>query len=260
MDTVTHHGRMTAYEYVNQSETESPGVLCVHASGSSHSQWTHQFTLADSRPIVALDLSGHGESDDVDADPGYETLEAYADDVVAVAEKTDCSVLVGCSLGGAVVLWTALWRNLDLDAVVLTATGAKLAVLDDLLVWLGEDFDRAVEFLHQPDRLFHDADAETIADSKARFYAAGQAVTERDFRTCHTFDVRGRLDGIEIPTVAIAGEYDKLTPPWYHEYLAGELPNCSLVRIQKAAHLTMLEQPTAFNNVLSAFLDRHCED
>ncbi len=259
MDMVTHHGRMTAYKYVNRTDTVAPGVLCVHASGGSHSQWTHQFTLADSTPIAALDLSGHGESDDVDADPGYETLEAYADDVVAVAEKTDCSVLVGCSLGGAVVLWTALWGDLDLDAVVLTATGAKLAVLDDLLVWLRADFDRAVDFLHQPDRLFHDADEETIAASKARFDRAGRAVTERDFRTCHTFDVRGRLDGIEQPAIAIAGEYDQLTPPWYHEYLAGELPTCSLVRIQNAAHLTMLEQPAAFNNVLSAFLKRHCE-
>ncbi|MEF8780214.1 MAG: alpha/beta hydrolase, partial [Haloferacaceae archaeon] len=50
--------------------------------------------------------------------------------------------------------------------------------------------------------------------------------------------------------------HDRLTPPWYHEYLAEEIPDCELAHVEDAAHLAMLEQPTAFNAALEEFLDR----
>jgi pimeloyl-ACP methyl ester carboxylesterase len=206
--------------------------------------------------VAAVDLSGHGESDDIDADAGYETLSAYTDDVAAVVEATDCSVLVGHSLGGAVAIWAALERDLDLDGLVLAGTGPRLPVLSDLLDWLKTDFDRAVEFLHGSDRLFHDPDPELLAASTRRLRETGQPVTGRDFRTSNLFNVLGRLDEIDLPAAALVGEYDQLTPLRYHQYFAAEMPNCSVLQIEDAAHLSMLEQPQAFNAALSMFLDR----
>ncbi|KAB1198738.1 MULTISPECIES: alpha/beta fold hydrolase [Haloferax] len=256
--TVDHQGRTTAYR-LRDAGGDGPTVLCVHGSGGSHAVWRGQFRLARDYPVAALDLSGHGESDDVDADAGYEALSAYVDDVVAVAEATDASVLVGNSLGGAVVLTLALERDLDVDALVLAGTGAKLAVLDDLLDWLDDDFERAVSFLHGEDKLFHGDDERLIDGSKEAMYDAGQAVTNRDFRSCHTFDVRDEIAEITVPTLALVGEYDRLTPPSYHEYFVDEIPNCELATIEDAAHLAMLEQPQAFNTALKSFLDRHVE-
>ncbi|MFC6989506.1 alpha/beta fold hydrolase [Haloplanus sp. GCM10025708] len=253
METVTHHGRETAYHRADRGGDGS-GLLCVHGSGGSREVWKGQSRLADERPVVSVDLSGHGESEDVDADPGYETLSAYVDDVVAVARETDPGVLVGNSLGGAVALTTALERDLALDALVLVGTGAKLAVLDDLLTWLQEDFDRAVDFLHDDDRLFHDPDERLVERSRETLYATGAAVTYRDFRTCHEFDVRDRVDAIDIPSLAVVGEYDQLTPAWYHEFLADEMPDCRLVTVDDAAHLSMLERPAAFNDAVATFL------
>lgn len=254
METVTHHGRETAYRRVDRGGDGS-ALLCVHGSGGSHEVWRGQFRLADSRPVVALDLSGHGESGDADADPGYEALSAYVDDAVAVAEETDARVFVGNSLGGAVVQWLALEREYPVERLVLAGTGAKLAVLADLLDWLDDDFDRAVEFLHDPDRLFHAAGEETLDRSKAAMRAAGPEITRRDFRTCHEFDVRDRLGAIDAPALAVVGEYDKLTPPRYHAYLAEEMPDCESAVIRDAAHLAMLERPRAFNEAVAAFLD-----
>jgi pimeloyl-ACP methyl ester carboxylesterase len=255
MEQTTHHGRTTAYWTRGDADRDGPGLLCIHGSGGSHAAWRAQFRLADTTPVTALDLSGHGESGDVDADPGYEALSAYVDDVVAVARAVEARVLVGNSLGGAVALTTALERDLDLDGLVLTGTGARLAVLDDLLAWLDDDFDRAVAFLHDPDRLFHDPTDAFVEASTEAMYDAGQAVTHRDFRTCHTFDVRDRLDELSLPSVAIVGEHDQLTPPWYHEYLAENLPDCTAVEIPDAAHLAMLERPAAFNAAVREFLD-----
>lgn len=252
MDSVTHHGRTTAYRH--RGGTDGPGLLCVHGSGGSHAVWRSQFRLADATSVTALDLSGHGESDDIDAEPGYETLAAYADDVVAVAREVDARVLVGNSLGGAIALTVALDRDPDLAGLVLSGTGARLAVLDDLLGWLRDDFDRAVDFLHGPDRLFHDADEELLEESREAMYDAGRAVTYRDFVSCHGFDVRDRLAEIQVPSVAVVGEHDRLTPPWYHEFLAEELPDCAYAELAGAAHLAMLERPGAFNDVVREFL------
>jgi pimeloyl-ACP methyl ester carboxylesterase len=259
MEAVTHHGRTTAYRVAARDGAGGAPVLCVHGSGGTSGLWAGQRPLSAERPVIAVDLSGHGESEDVAADPGYETLSAHVDDVVAVARATDARVLVGNSLGGAVALTLALERTHAFEGLVLTGTGARLSVLDDLLVWLDGEFERAVEFLHGPDRLFHDADERVLERSRAAMRETGPAVTRRDFRTCHTFDVRGRLDAVDVPAVAVVGEHDRLTPRRHHEYLARELPTCELAVVEDAAHLAMLESPTAFNAVLSEFCARFAD-
>ncbi len=255
MERITHHGRETAYR-VSDRGGDGPAVCCVHGSGGSSEVWKAQARLSDRFPVVSLDLSGHGESDDLDADPGYETLGAYADDVAAVMDATGATVVCGNSLGGAVAQWVALEHDVALDGLVLAGTGAKLAVLEDLLGWLATDFDRAVSFLHGEDRLFHDAPDEYVEHSAATMRACGRAVTERDFRTCHRFDVRDRLVEIDVPALAVVGEHDRLTPPAYHDYFADEIPDCERAVIEDAAHLAMIEQPAAFNAAVSAFVDR----
>ncbi|SDF13064.1 Pimeloyl-ACP methyl ester carboxylesterase [Halorubrum xinjiangense] len=255
MERVTHHGRETAYRRFDRGG-DGPTACFVHGSGGTKDVWKSQARIADRFPGVAVDLSGHGDSDDVATPAGRETLDAYADDVVAVAEEADATVLCGNSLGGAVALWVALERELALDGLVLAGTGAKLAVAEPLRDALADDFDRAVSLLHEPDRLFHDAPAEYVDLSEASMRACGRAVTERDFLTCHRFDVRDRLDAVDAPALALVGTHDELTPPAYHEYLADGIPAGEYVELPDAAHLAMLERPTAFNEALSEFLGR----
>ncbi len=255
MEHASHHGRRTAYRRFDRGG-DGPTLCFVHGSGGTQDVWTAQTRLADRFPVVTLDLSGHGDSDDVDAAPGPETLAAYADDVVAVAKRTDATVLCGSSLGGAVVLWVALERGLALDGLVLAGTGARLAVLRDLLDWLANDFERAVGFLHGEDRLFHDAPAEHAERSAAAMRECGHTVVERDFRTCDRFDVRDQLGEITVPALAVVGEHDRLTPPRYHDLLADGISRCERAVIEDAAHLAMIEAPVAFNAVVADFLDR----
>ena len=255
MEYVAHHGRETAYRYEGEGD---PPVLLIHGSGGSSALWNRQFRLAEerARSVAALDLSGHGESDDVDAAPGYETLSAHAADAVAVARATGADVLVGHSLGGAAALTVALDRTLPLRGLVLAGTGSRPAVLEDLRTWLAADFERAIEFLHRPDVLLHDPDDDLRAMSAATMRGTGQRVTRRDFLTVHEFDVRDRLEGIDAPALAVVGEYDRLTPRRYHQSLADRMPDCDLRTIEDAAHLTMLERPDAFDAVVDEFLDR----
>lgn len=254
MQTVTHDGRETAYRVV-EADGAGPTVLYVHGSGATHRVWAHQYgPSGPSHPAVAVDLSGHGDSEDVETAAGPETLAAYAEDVAAVARKTDADVLVGNSLGGAVVLRLLLAGTLDVDAAVLAGSGAKLTVAEQMRTWLAEEFEQAVEWLHGPDRLFHDADEGTRARSVETMHAVGRAVTERDFLSCHSFDVRERVDAIEVPVLALVGEYDGLTPVSSHEFLAEEIPAGERSVLENAAHLAMIEQPAAFGAAIEDLL------
>lgn len=266
METVAHHDRETAYQFAGGGGRSNDGtrsndgaarVCYVHGSGATHRLWAAQYSPAGpAHPAVALDLSGHGESGDVDTAPGPATLDAYARDVVAVARATGADVLAGNSLGGAVVLHVALETDFDPAALVLAGTGAKLAVREDLRTLLADDFERAVATLHGEDLLFHDADENQLERSRAAMGATGQAVTRRDFLTCHAFDVRERLGDIDVPALAIVGEHDGLTPPEFHEYLAEHLPDCEFATVPAAAHLAMVERPDAFNDRVGEFLRR----
>lgn len=254
METVIHGDRLTAYSVSDRTDGEVAPALFVHGSGGTHEVWKSQFArLSAERPIVGVDLSGHGESEDIETEPGPETLAAYVEDTLAVAETTDARILVGNSLGGAVVMTALIEHDPEVEAAVLVGSGAKLAVLEDLREWLANDFDRAIDFLHGEDLLLHDPDERLETASRATMRAVGRAVTERDYLTSHHFDERDRIEQIEVPTLAITGEFDGLTPPSYHEYLAEHIPNGRYEIIPEAAHLSMLEAPTAFNEAISDF-------
>jgi len=254
METVTHDGRTTAYRLAGDP-VEEPVTLAVHGSGATHRLWAHQYGPDGPKPFAAIDLSGHGNSADVDTEPGAETLSAYVADVAAVAHTVGADVLVGNSLGGAVVLQALLEGAVDPDGVVLPGSGAKLTVHEGLRQWLAQDFERAIEFLHGPDRLFHDAPERVLDRSETQVRATGRAVTERDFLTCHRFDVRERLDEIETPLLALVGEHDQLTPVAYHEYLAENVQHGCLSIVEEAAHLAMVDRPKAVTDEIVAFAD-----
>jgi pimeloyl-ACP methyl ester carboxylesterase len=255
METVTHDGRTTAFRIVGDP-ADGRVTLAVHGSGATHRIWASQYGPDGLRPVAALDLGGHGGSGDVDTEPGTETLSAYVEDVTAVADAVEADVLVGNSLGGAVVLQALLSGAVDPAGVVLLGSGAKLTVHEDLRNWLAADFERAVEFLHGPDRLFHDAPEHVLERSKSQLRATGRAVTERDFLTCHRFDVRDRLGEVEIPLLALVGEHDHLTPVSYHEYLAENIAGGRVSVLEGAAHLAMLERPAAVTEEITAFAEQ----
>jgi len=255
METASHDGRTTAYRVVEGDGT-GPTVLYVHGSGGVHRVWAKQYAPnGPAHPAVAVDLSGHGASDDVETAPGTATLSAYADDVVAVARATDADVLVGNSLGGAVAQWVALGGEWRPDALVLLGTGPTLPVFDMLRGWLASDFERAVEFLHGRNRLFHADDGRLHERSREAMHAVGRTVTERDFLTCHGFDVTDRLSEIGAPTLALCGEHDQLIPRSSHERLVAGLPNGEFAVVLDAAHLAMFEQPAVCNGMVTDFLD-----
>jgi len=148
MKTVAHDGRTTAFRRASGAGSARWRRHTLRPrERATHRAWAHQYGPGGPRhPAAAVDLSGHDASTDVDTDPGPETLTAYVEDVRAVATETDADVLVGNSLGGAVVLQAILNRAVSPSALVLAGTGARLTVHEALPRVARRELRGAVDF------------------------------------------------------------------------------------------------------------------
>jgi pimeloyl-ACP methyl ester carboxylesterase len=94
--------------------TGARGLVFVHGGGAHAHWWTHvAATFGDEFRVVALDLSGHGDS----GHRSSYSLEQWTDEVVAVATAGEMSgppVIIGHSMGGFVTIATAALHD---DAV-----------------------------------------------------------------------------------------------------------------------------------------------
>jgi pimeloyl-ACP methyl ester carboxylesterase len=95
------------------------GLVFVHGGGAHAHWWTHVAArFADEFRVIAVDLSGHGDSGHRDV---YQ-LEQWTDEVMAVAAAgriEGAPVLVGHSMGGFVTIGTAARHGDRLSGVVV---------------------------------------------------------------------------------------------------------------------------------------------
>jgi pimeloyl-ACP methyl ester carboxylesterase len=96
-----------AIHYLAWGEPGRRGLVFVHGGGAHAHWWTHvAAAFAGDFRVLALDLSGHGDSDHR---PAY-TLAQWTDEVMAVAGSGGIDgppVIVGHSMGGFVTIATA---------------------------------------------------------------------------------------------------------------------------------------------------------
>ena len=96
-----------------------PGIVLIHG-GAAHAHWWSHIApafLPDYR-VVALDLSGHGDSDRRER---Y-GLDLWTDEVIAVIDAAEFAsepVVVGHSMGGFVTIATAARHNERLGGAVI---------------------------------------------------------------------------------------------------------------------------------------------
>ena len=67
-------------------------------------------------------------------------------------------------------------------------------------------------------------------------------------------DSRPLLASIEVPTLVLVGDEDRLTPPDVAKEIADGIAGSRYVVIPKAGHMSLLEQPEAVNAALRAWI------
>jgi pimeloyl-ACP methyl ester carboxylesterase len=95
------------------------GLVFVHGGGAHAHWWTHvAATFADELRVVAVDLSGHGDSGHRDR---YD-IETWTAEVMAAASAGGIEgkpVIIGHSMGGFVTIATAALHCADLSGVIV---------------------------------------------------------------------------------------------------------------------------------------------
>ncbi len=237
-----------------------PPVVLLHGFTQNARAWgTFGDLLGAHRPVLAVDLPGHGGSDAIRRD-----LPGTADLVAALLEDLPTpAAVVGYSMGGRVALHLTLRRPELLDRLVLVSTTAGIddeeerarrraddESLADHIEQVGVDAFLD-EWLAQP--LFAGLDEASAGRAARRENsAAGLASSLRLCGTGTQTPLWGDLPGIEVPTLVVVGELDARFRVLGERLVRGIGANATLALVQGAGHNAPLERAVA---TLHAILD-----
>jgi len=98
-------------------------------------------------------------------------------------------------------------------------------------------------------------DPELMEVLRRRALENGPAVFLNDMLCCDKFDIMDRVHDIRLPTLALCGSEDIMTPPKYTKYLADKIEGAREVIIDGGTHMVFAEKPSAVNQAIEDFLN-----
>jgi len=236
-------------------DADSPPLVLIHGSGGSRLHWPPQVRRLPNYRVFGLDLPGHGDS----PGNGETTINGYVKRVVEWLDeqRIESAVLAGHSMGGAIAMTAALEEPDRVAGLVLVGTGGRLRVTEEILQ-ASADPDRLKETVEVVTAWsFADQTPEKLVTlAKMRMMEIQSEVIHGDFTACNQFDILDRLAEIQIPSLILCGEQDRLTPLKYARYLDEHIPESTLVLIEGAGHMVMLERPLEVAEAVENFLAR----
>ena len=244
--------------WVDEHAGDDPLVVLVHGSMDRSASWARVLRKLRGRHVVRYDRRGYGRSRDA-GQPA--DLHGHADDLLAVVDGRP-AVLVGHSLGGAVVLTAAAREPSLVPAAVVfeaplswrswwpadSAGGSALAGGGE-----SSPADAAEAFLRRMigDERWEGLPAKTRADRRAE----GPALVAELVAT-RTGPAPYDPADLRLPVVVGRGSESSAHLRRAAEQLAGELPDAELVEIDGAGHGAHLSHAGAFAGLVDRALER----
>ena len=240
-------------------------VVFLHAFPLSRMMWAPQETaLASQFRIITIDLRGHGGSD---APLWHYSLDQAADDVRGLLDYLSIrqAIFVGLSMGGYILF--AFYRKY--------AEYVKGLVLADTKAQADTDDGKQARF--EMAQIAYKQGTSTIADIMIPKLLSPATVRTKPelVRQVRTMIEGNQVSGIAgdlmamaerpdsvpllkritCPAQIIVGELDLPTPPSDAQLMADRIPGARLAIIPGAAHLSNLEEPASFNELVRSFVE-----
>lgn len=237
-------------------------LIFIHGFPLDRTMWIPQLAgLAKHRTCIALDLRGHGLSED--PDPRDYSMNIFADDVAATmdeigAEKADICAL---SMGGYVAF--ALWRRHRARVSSLTMISTKSeadsadgkAGRERMAAMIESDGVEALATELAPKMFSSSSGDEVRATVDRMIRNSAPAVAIADLLAMRDRpDSTADLTGIDVPVLWCAGADDVLMPLEGARETAAKIPGSRFVEIASAGHMASLENTEAVNTAMKDFL------
>jgi len=254
VETIVVGNRTLAFRsYGRHVAPDRPPLVLVHGAGGNHLVWPPQVRHLAHTAVYALDLPGHGES----PLPACASIAAYSEVIRDFVDALELPwfVLAGHSMGGAIALDFALAYAHRLAGIAVIGAGARMKVAPAFLDGVLTDFAGATE------RIVEYSYHTTASDAEKQRYLHALRENEPhtlygDFLAVAAYDVRDRVDALELPAMILCGCHDRMTPPALSELLHNRLAGSTLHLIEDAGHNVLLEQPEIVAAQVSNFLDQ----
>ncbi|OYT33164.1 carboxylesterase [Archaeoglobales archaeon ex4484_92] len=222
-------------------------VFYIHCSGCDATLWRSQLEVVGG---YAIDLPNHGRSSEAE----IHTIDDYAYFAYRVIKKLlKRAIVAGHSLGGAVAQRIYLEYRRVVKALILVGTGARLRVLPSILNGLRDNPDETIETIAKMSCVNED-----VIKICKEMFSNRTRVMLRDLLLCDKFDLLEKYKSgeikIDVPTLIIVGEDDRLTPVKYSKFFNQYIPNSKLVIVPDSGHMVMLEKPNEVNRSILEFV------
>jgi pimeloyl-ACP methyl ester carboxylesterase len=248
-----------------------PEVVLLHGGGQNAHTWD-TVALALCRPLVAVDLPGHGHSDDAAESTGLRPR-AFADDVATVIDQLapEARLVVGMSLGGLTAIAVAarhphLVRKLG---VIDVTPGVDQTKASDIVSFLAgpESFASFDEILERTVRF-----NPTRSEASLRRGVLHNAVQREDgrwvwrhqrgarpvYNTETSLDFGGLwndLAAVTAPVLLVTGGNSSVVDDADRATFRQNQPDARIEQVDGAGHSIQGDRPVELAQLLAGFLD-----
>ena len=245
LDLYRHEVRVSASPLVRLSAIDiSPDhpqrtFVFIHGFGGRAEQWHYQLqTFSVENRVIALDLRGHGLSDQPGR--GYEMPQLVEDleTALVLLKVKGKFVLVGHSYGGAIVTEYALKNPERVERLLLMATAGEfklqpvLRLALSLPIWL----------------------LKIIAPFTRKWlFAPPQVLKRLYFQNMARWHGWERFKDLQVPTLVIRGNRDRVFESARFERVTVSIPGAEEADIGASGHLVMLERREAVDRAIERF-------
>ena len=253
--------------YVEEAGAGTP-LVCLHTAGADGRQFRHLMSdpaVTNHYRVISFDMPWHGKSNPPVGweDREYQlTTELYKQTVLAFCDAMalDQPVVMGCSMGGRIVLHLALEHADRFQAVVALEGADKLKAYYD------------TEWLHRPDVHGGEVAAGFVSGQVApqspdeyrwetlwAYMQGGPGIFKGDLYFYwvdgHFDDRSSRIDTSKCPVYLLSGEYDSSCTPERTEATAARIKGSKATVMPGIGHFPMSENPDLFREFILPVLD-----